>query len=142
MNKWFKKQIEKYLKKHLTGHPKHYHFLRWLSSIVEDNNKLIDVYASLAGYFYHKQDDYIHLDIMNIMQFTDIFVVDNNVYIYTQRPGMWIGKAGCTIDEVQDRMNLNVNGQKVHDYKIQIIEDTKSADCYIRGAIKIMRDNW
>jgi len=142
MKKWFKKKIEKYLKKHLTGHPKHYHFLRWLASLVEDNNTLTDVYASIAGYFYHKQSEYGNWNIFDAMCFTDIFVVDNNVYVYTQRPGMWIGKAGRTIDEVEDRMNLNVNGKKVHDYKIKMIEDTKSADCYIRRTIRVMNDNW
>ena len=142
MKRLFKKLIEKYLKKHLTAHPKHYYFLRWLSSLVEDKNKLVDVYGSIAGYFYHKQNDLTYTNVMEYMHFTDIFVVDNNVYIYTQRPGMWIGKSGQTIDSVQDRMNLNVNGQKVHDYKIYLIEDLDSADKYIRTTIRMMGDDW
>lgn len=142
MIKWFKKQIEKYLKKHLTGHPKHYHFLRWLASLVKDKEKLITVYGAISGYFYYKQNDYTRLYIINVMQFTDIFVVDNNVYIYTQRPGMWIGKGGCTINEIEDRMNLNVNGQKQYNYKIELIEDNDSANYYISKTIQTMNNNW
>lgn len=141
MKNWFKQQIEKYLIKHLTSHPKHYHFLRWLVSLIEDRNKLIDVYGSLSGYFYHKQKD-INYNIFNYMQFIDIFVVDNNVYIYTQKPGMWIGKAGHTIDEIEDRMNLNVNGQKIHDYKIRLIEDNDSASYYINITINALNNDW
>ena len=47
---------------------------------------------------------------------TDIYTSNNNVYIKTLRPGLWIGKAGMTIDsltkyirESQDNPDIEIN---------------------------------
>ena len=59
-------------------------------------------------------------------QLTDILVLENDVYLYTKRPGMWIGKSGSTLKSLEDRMNHNLDGERIHDYKIHIIEDKDS----------------
>ena len=59
-------------------------------------------------------------------QLTDIIVLGNDVYLYTRRPGMWIGKSGSTLKSLEDRMNHNLDGVRIHDYKIHIIEDKDS----------------
>lgn len=59
-------------------------------------------------------------------QLTDILVLGNDVYLYTKRPGIWIGKFGSTLKSLEDRMNHNLDGERIHDYKINIIEDKDS----------------
>lgn len=59
-------------------------------------------------------------------QLTDILVLGNDVYLYTRRPGLWIGKSGSTLKSLEDRMNHNLDGEKIHDYIINIIEDKDS----------------
>lgn len=59
-------------------------------------------------------------------QLTDILVLENDVYLYTKRPGMWIGKSGSTLKSLEDRVNHNLDGEKIHDYEINIIEDKDS----------------
>ena len=59
-------------------------------------------------------------------QLTDIIVLGNDVYLYTKRPGMWIGKSGSTLKSLEDRMNHNLDGVRIHDYRINIIEDKDS----------------
>ena len=59
-------------------------------------------------------------------QLTDIIVLGNDVYLYTKRPGMWIGKSGSTLKSLEDRMNHTIDGDRIHDYKINIIEDKDS----------------
>ena len=59
-------------------------------------------------------------------QLTDILVLGNDVYLYTTRPGLWIGKSGSTLKSLEDRMNHNLDGEKIHDYSINIIEDKDS----------------
>lgn len=59
-------------------------------------------------------------------QLTDIIVLGNDVYLYTKRPGIWIGKAGSTLESLEHRINHNIYDEKIHDYKIHIIEDRDS----------------
>ena len=61
------------------------------------------------------------------LQFSDIFVVDNLVIIYTYRPGLWIGKGGSTYDAIKNRLNYNLDGVKINDYKITFVEEVNSA---------------
>lgn len=59
-------------------------------------------------------------------QLTDILVLGNDVYLYTTRPGFWIGKSGSTLKSLEDRVNHNLDGEKINDYEINIIEDKDS----------------
>ena len=130
-----KKLIKKYLKKHLTAHPKHYHFLRWLSEFVMDKESLKDVCYSIAGWVYTSNSKlYMYLN--------DILVIDNIVYIYTMRPGLWIGKGGKTIDECKHYINHNRDDEKIHDYSIRLIEIQNTPYSTFNSALYSYANNW
>lgn len=59
-------------------------------------------------------------------QLTDILVLGNDVYLYTKRPGIWIENFGSTLKSLEDRVNHNLDGERIHDYSINIIEDKDS----------------
>lgn len=137
MKTFIKNQIKKYLtKKFNCSHPKHYYFLRWLADIVMDKDEVKNVCASIAYWIYNtKHDDLIALT-------HDILVINNKVYIYTYRPGLWIGKAGCTVYDCQDSINHNIDGEKIHDYKIYFIEGHKTPWTELYGYYKFHLNNW
>ena len=138
MKKIIKKYITKYLLKYFYGssknyyyvrdHVKFYLFLRWLSELVKDEKDTEDVMISIASYMYHNNLD---------LPFTDIFVVANIVCICTKRPGLWIGKAGSIIDQITNNINFNVNGEKIHNFQIKLLETTKGAVIDIYNYIKV-----
>jgi hypothetical protein len=97
-----------------------YLFLRWLAEICKENQQTDDVIASIANYV---QREIPRLASM----FTDIFVIENYVYIQTKYPGMWIGKRGSTIDAISDEINNDANGNKMYNYEIQLLEDDSSS---------------
>ena len=130
----FKKCIKKYLKKRLTGHPKHYHFLRWLVELVIDKEQNNDVCCSIARWMY----DTRHSDL----PFHDIFTIDNNVYIYTYRPGLWIGNYGSIVEDCQKSINHNIYGDKIHDYEIRFIEVFKTPYTVVFSYMRSYADNW
>lgn len=141
MKKIIKKYITKYLLKYFNGssknyyyvrdHVKFYLFLRWLSEFVKNEEDTKDVMASIASFLYYKRLD---------LPFTDIFVVENVVCICTRRPGLWIGKAGRTIDEIIKKLNFNLKGEKIHNFKIQLLETTKGAVVDVYGYMKVLGD--
>ena len=116
--KWL---IKKIIFKYLKSSTKHYCFLRWLAELIKDEKVTKDVYSSIAYWLF------THDDTAKYLQFSDIFVVDNIVYIYTFRPGLWIGKAGRTVDDLMHSMNYNARDKKIHDYRINFIEERHSA---------------
>jgi hypothetical protein len=141
MKKIIKKHITKYLLKYFNGssknyyyvrdHVKFYLFLRWLSEFVKNEEDTKDVMASIASFLYYKRLD---------LPFTDIFVVENVVCICTRRPGLWIGKAGCIMDEIIKKLNFNLKGEKIHNFEIQLLETTKGAVVDVYGYMKVLGD--
>ena len=128
-----KKLIKKYLKNKLqVSHPKKYHFLRWLAECVKDAKKTDDALSGIAYYMMENKSDYL--------QFNDIFVIDDNVYVYTRRPGLWIGKGGLTIDAIEHRINYNLDGKKFYDFKLQLIENIHEADAEIAMTIRVLEN--
>ena len=110
-----RKLIKKYLKKKLeTRRPKHYYFLRWLSELVKDEMNTENVLAGIASWMVATGETFL--------PFNDIFVIDNAIYIYTHRPGLWIGKKDSVINSLEYSLNHNINDEKIHDYKISLIE--------------------
>ena len=98
-----------------------YLFYRWLLGLIIDKDETENVFFKIAYYLNNKRE-FLSYD------FTDIFILNNNVYIYTTRPGLWIGKGGKEIDDLENCINYNYNGEtKLHDYHIRIIEDTESS---------------
>lgn len=123
-----KKLIENYIEKWLAkkGRAKvfgrrtpytKYLFARWVVELFSDKNKMKDAIFSISYYVY----------ITNLkLTFTDIFVVGNTVYVFTERPGFWIGKGGQTYDEIVKKLNFNINGEQIANYKLELVEDRKS----------------
>ena len=131
-------QLKKLLKEELDTvrrHMEDYHLLRYIVSVVEDKEKTEDVLHSIAYWMSETKHDKL--------PFNDIFVVDDEVYIYTCRPGLWIGKAGCTIDSCQHSINHKVDGTKYRDLHLNLIEVRKDATAEIYGYMHVlMSDDW
>lgn len=138
MKKIIKKYITKYLLKYFNGssknyyyvrdHVKFYLFLRWLSEFVKNEEDTQDVMASIASYMYYNRLD---------LPFTDIFVIKNVICVCTRRPGLWIGKKGSIMDKIIKKLNFDSKGEKIHDFKIQILETTKGAVVDVYGYMKV-----
>lgn len=128
-----KRFIIKYLRKHIGGRSKNYHFWRWVASWFYNKENTEHILACISSYFYHNQKNF------PTMEFTDIFVVDKDVYIYTRMPGIWIGKGGENIDKLEESFNRGNTGEQ---YKIRIIEDLKSAQYHICLGLKVLYDNF
>ena len=122
--------LKNILKECLTIHPKDYHLLRYLVSVVEDADLTKDVRYSIASW----------MDSTNRTNypFSDIFVVDNTVYVCTDRPGLWIGKGGETIDSLTDNLNTKVDGTKYRDLQVKFIENTNDAVSDVYGYIGML----
>ena len=73
------------------------------------------------------------------MDFTDIFVVNKDVYIYTRTPGIWIGRGGENINKLEESFNRSNTGEQ---YKIRIIEDLTSSQYHICLGLKVLYDNF
>lgn len=143
MKKLIKKYIIKYLLKYFDGnrsskdyqyvrdHFKFYLFLRWLAEFVKDKENTVHVIASIASYMYCNK---------LYLPFTDIFVIDNVVCIYTIRPGSWIGKSGSTIDEITKKINFNLEEKQTHNFKITLLETTQGAVIDILTRINTFND--
>ena len=127
-----KKLIKYYLKKHLDcSHPKNYYFLRFLSEMVKDDNTNNFVFAGIARFMFSNGIN---------LPFSDIFVIDNTIYVYTLRPGLWIGRGGETIEKIKNEINSNTEGQRLHNYSIQLLEEYKNANHYIYHYVRVYND--
>lgn len=143
MKKIIKNCITKYLLKYFNGnhrfkhyqyvrdHVRFYLFLRWLSEFVKNEEDTKHVTASIASYMYCNNFS---------LPFTDIFVVGDVVCICTSRPGMWIGKAGSTLDEITKNINFNLKGKQTHNFKITLLENTQSSVDDVFNYMKILRN--
>ena len=130
-----KRIIKNYLAKKLNvARPKNYAFLRWLVGFVECKEDKENVLASIANWIYYGKHYGLPL--------TDLFVIDNTIYLYTMRPSLWIGKSGKTIDSCADSINYNIDGEKVHDYQIQIMEDVESPNVKINLYMRVYSDDY
>ena len=63
---------------------------------------------------------------------TDIIVLGNDVFVYTQNPGLWLGHRAERLREIQYRMNRNFNGDQLHDYKLYLVRDKDSSIMFFK----------
>ena len=119
-----KKLLVKYLNSYFDRHYnnknyKSYLFHRWLAQLVS---------TCVPSRFITKIDTYL-FDIAGVVyerphvQLTDVFHVGQNIYIVTTMPSEWIGKGGKYIRSLEHAINYNIEGVKVYDFKLHIIED-------------------
>lgn len=94
------KQIHKHIKHH-TNIP-NYFFWRWMISKVGDKDLEQDIIFRL--------DSAVAVcGSTNLINFiNDVFVFDGKLYIVTHRPGIWIGKRGHQIDEIQKAVGCEI----------------------------------
>lgn len=125
MENIFKKYLKRFLKKFLnknsrSEYQKNYLFYRWLASIAEDKKQTenICIYFALWMTKNNKQNN----------QFNDIFVIDDVIYLFTDRPGIWIGKHGDDIES----LNKYINDKYDTEYKIRIIESTVNNSNWVK----------
>lgn len=117
-----KKILYNFLKKRIKNPRKYnYYFYRWIIDSVINKEEVNDVIRSIS--YWMTKDDY---KSRLSTYLTDIFVMNNDIYLYTRRPGLWIGKCGSNIDDLVHSVNFNINDERIHNYKIEIIEDTNS----------------
>ena len=96
------------------SHMEDYHLYRYIASFVESRERNEDIRHSIASWMVHSKHENL--------PFNDIFVIDDEVYIYTYRPGLWIGKGGKTIDDCTYHINHKVDGTEYRKLNIHLIE--------------------
>lgn len=119
------------IRSYIKGHLKHfiskggivkYLFLRLLAELVWDTPK-DDVYFAFGKFLSDKGREFY--------QFSDIFAVGDTVYIVTFRPGLWIGKGGSTVKELEGILGR---------YKVNFIEEKYTAFSEITKFIMVLND--
>ena len=134
MKKYIKKKIAKRICAYFTknyqlknSNKKQYQILRWIVDLIADE------YESSLNLFKVS----LYLDTNNVnTQFTDVFTVDNTVFILTMFPGMWIGTGGSISREIENTINTNSNGEKTRNYEVRPIEDLNSPTQQIYSNLK------
>lgn len=138
MKKYIKKKIAKRLCSYFTKHYqlkyencRRFLFMRWLVDLVADKYESALVLYKFSQY----------LDENNVnTQFTDVFTVDDKVFILAMFPGMWIGKGGSILHDIEDTINTNAKGEKTRNYEVRPIEDLNSSVQQIYGNMKHFRN--
>jgi len=112
----------------IRNHMEDYHLYRHMASIIENEEKNKDIRYSIASWMCQSHHENL--------PFNDIFVVDDEIYIYTYRPGLWIGKGGKTIDDCIYHINHKVDGTKYRNFKINLIESKNDAVSDVYGYMR------
>lgn len=123
--------LVKYLNKKLRFRPKSYLkylSIRLIAELVKDKESTQYVIDMIADYIRYEKLD-------KVILFSDIFVLGDEVYILTVRPGIWIGKQGATINELKTNLNVDVMGKLIHKYHLNLIEDRFSPIVEYKNAI-------
>lgn len=123
--------LVKYLNRSLRFRPKSYLkylSIRLIAELVKDKESTQYVIDKIADYIYYEKLD-------KVILFSDIFVLGDEVYILTVRPGIWIGKQGATINELKTNLNVDVRGKLIHKYHLNLIDDVFSPIIEYKKAI-------
>lgn len=126
----YKEEIKKGLSD-IRNHMEDYHFYRYIASFVESREKNKDIRHSIASWMCDSR----HEDL----PFSDIFVLDDEIYIYTYRPGLWIGRGGKTIDDCLYHINHKVDGTKYRKLNIHLIEAKDDAITDVYGYMRVCK---
>ena len=123
--------VVKYLNRSLSSRPKSYLkylSIRLIAELVKDKESTQYVIDKIADYIRYENLD-------KVILFSDIFVLGDEVYILTVRPGIWIGKQGTTINELKTNLNVDVMGNLIHKYHLNLIDDRFSPIVEYKKAI-------
>ena len=95
---------------------------------IQDTEKFGFVCMKMA-HFYDK-----HPENLFWCGITEIVVLGDTIFVYLQRPGIMIGKAGSCIDELERTINnIDEPELKKFNYKISLIEDRVSGEATIKS---------
>ena len=90
-----KKLFINFVENRIVNPKKHNHFFyRWLIGLITDKDETKNVFFQIANYLTNQYS-------LSSYDFTDIFVLNNKVYIYTRTPGFWIGKGGKELTKLE-----------------------------------------
>lgn len=133
-----KKILINWINKHINkGY--NYLFMRWFASLVEDKDSVN--YVLYKIYKNYSPESQLFTNVVYSNRFTDIFIVGNVIYIYTMRPGLWIGTRGTEIDTLLHVINYT-NYVKVNNYTIQLIEDKGTNKSQLINGFITMNENY
>lgn len=137
----FKKQIESFLERKIekTMRTKRLTFskkrkdvtfsLWWHIGRNVQNREKFDFVCMKMSHFYDK-----HPENLFWCGITEIVVLCDTIFVYLQRPGIMIGKAGGCIDEFERTINnIDEPELKKFNYKISLIEDRVSGEATIKS---------
>jgi len=124
-----KDEVKNALIYYIPNHMEDYHLYRHLATWIENSERSKDIRHSIASWMVHSR----HEDL----PFNDIFVIDDEVYIYTYRPGLWIGKGGCTIDDCLYHINHKIDGTEYRKLNIHLIEAKDDAMSDVYGYMRV-----
>ena len=129
VNSNIKDEVKNTLNYNIRSHMEDYPLYRYLASWLETMERNRDIRQSIASWMVlSKHED---------LPFTDIFVIDDEVYIYTYRPGLWIGKGGKTIDDCTYHINHKVDGTEYRKLNIHLIEAKDDALTDVYGYMRV-----
>lgn len=137
----FRKQIESFLERKIekTMRTKRLAFSKKRKNVtyslwwhigrnIQDTKKFGFVCMKMA-HFYNK-----HPENLFWCGITEIVVLCDTIFVYLQRPGIMIGKAGSCIDELERTINnIDEPELKKLNYKISLIEDRVSGEATIKS---------
>jgi len=132
MNKFVKKYIKNYLKKHLGSYKKNFWLLRFLSDLVMDMEIVDHVCENISVWMYHNNVNY---------PVNDVIVIDNLVYIYTHKPGLWIGKGGSNVHSLEKYLYAN-DIKTAYKWKIRFIEIRETPFVKIQNWLYYLHNNF
>jgi hypothetical protein len=130
-----KKLIRKYILSKNRRVSSHYYFYRWLADVVMDRKQSRNIVELIATWCFKNGKN---------PPFTDIFVVENVIYIYTIRPGLWIGKGGKLIDGLLEYINESVcyivNKKETKKYIINLVETRGCSTSWFNSMIHYLNE--
>lgn len=125
-----KDDVKKVLNYNIHSHMEDYHLYRYIAFWLESKERNKDIRHSIASWMVQSR----HEDL----PFNDIFVIDDEVYIYTYRPGLWIGKGGCTINDCLYHINHKIDGTEYRKLNIHLIEAKDDAITDVYGYMRAL----
>lgn len=125
--------VKNALNNNIRSHMEDYPLYRYLASWLETRERNRDIRQSIASWMVESR----HEDL----PFTDIFVIDDEVYIYTYRPGLWIGRGGRTIDDCLYHINHKIDGTEYRKLNIHLIEAKDDAITDVYGYMTVYNVN-
>ena len=128
-----KEEVKKELDCNIRNHMEDYPLYRFLASWLETRERNRDIRQSIASWMV--------LSRYEDLPFNDIFVIDDEVYIYTHRPGLWIGRGGRTIDDCLYHINHKIDGTEYRQLKIHLIEAKNDALTDVYGYMTVYHVN-